>query len=586
MNSNDAATNGRVEGDEKSVYENDIRDMCDENTPPSKLRRLFYKHFNTNMFDVSLAVMDQEKCPLDIMEHIAKYATGDTRYLMLGGSRLPSINAIHILLENDGSEECRLKIFDGLTDRSDLSTKFAKELQKSRHEVLRLVAISNPFMTSRVIWKNAASDVSDSVRLACARHTECPSSILDQLGLDRDPIVRSEAIANSNLKRSFIFKHYNVEMDLKVRLKYLERDDCPVKVIEYYFDGADESIKKAMAGNNRCPQKILRELAKDASKDVRLNVVLNRNTPTKSIDALTMDSVPTVRSAAGFHANRPEGRLQHAFIVPNVTYPSQNNNANLLTRIQSINDCYSKCITECNERVEDLISRHEKVRNISLAWDFEYFLAPPNYVDRTRGMLAGPFYTSQKYPWPRNKENKLAEPIIQIDLDEVSHVRGKSYGTGLLQVFADGIDLVTRHIHRPDVRAEGLTECEWEFFEGDDHSFYQFVESPNHQIVIRQIAGYKEPYISSAVDSHEGTGDDLPPDFWKLNEHLKEVADSSGGNHLFGTFYEIQTSPCDGELFVALDEADGYVWGDTGNAQIFVKEDEQGFKYSAQWSCY
>lgn len=202
-------------------------------------------------------------------------------------------------------------------------------------------------------------------------------------------------------------------------------------------------------------------------------------------------------------------------------------------------------------------------------------------------MLAGPFYTNHEYPWPRTNHDKLAEPIIQIDLDEVSCLRNSSYGSGLLQVFGDGIHLFTRNIPRTDISIERLTTCEWEFFVNDGPSFYEFAESPSGLILIRQIVGYKHPYASSdETEFIDMDREDIPNDFRKLEVLLKELGSSTEGNHLFGTFHEIQTRPCDGELLISLDESDGYVWGDSGNAQIFVKRGEDGFKYSAQWSCY
>ena len=572
-----------------SGYQNDLDVLLNDDTPPSTLRKLFYKHFDSNMFGVSSAVINHERLPSDVMEHIAKHGSVDVRYLVLGGARFPSLNAIHVLLENDDSEECKAKILEGLTDRSDISKKLAKELQQSSHEILRLIAISNPYITPSGLLQFAATDESKLVRQACAKHEECPSRILNQLALDKDPDVRAAAISNSNLKRSSILKLYSDENDPKVRLSYLKREDCPAKVIEYFFkgEGADDDLRKAIADHVNCPAKILRALADDTVNQVRLSVALNKHTPTISINKLVMDIVPMIRSAAGFHANCPEDRYQQAFKIPDVTYPSDRNNQDLLIKIQAIKDCYTKCIDESEDLVEDLIIGHEKINNISLAWDFEYFIAPPNYVDRTRGMLAGPFYTSQKYPWPRTKQDKLAEPIIQIDLDEASIIRNSSYGTGLLQVFSEDIHLFTRHIPRAEIAAEQLTGCEWDFVVSDGTEFYQFSESPSHLILIRQIIGYKKAYISSdEVDFMNLDNVDIPIAFREMESLLKVAVKKSVGNHLFGAFHEIQSHLCDGELLVALDEDDGYVWGDSGNAQVFVKKDNNEFKYFAQWSCY
>lgn len=568
----------------------DIDALLDESNSntPSRMRKLFHKHFNAHMEQVC-GVVNHPRCPPDLMEHIARYGISeknDFRFAVLGGHKFPPIDVISILI--DDTEETRNKILQSLSNHFNSSAKIVKKLQQSCHEILRICAISNDCYTSVRLLRNAASDEAASVRLACAEASICPSRILDQLAQDRDPDVRAAAVANPNLKRSFILKHYKDEKDLKVRLSYLQREDCPAKVIKYYFVESDERLKKTIATHQHCPADILRILTTDHSDQVRLNVALNENTPSASIKALTMDSFPAVRSAAGFHANCTEDRFQYGFKIPDVTYPPDSDNAELLAKIQSIKDCYSKCILENEELVEDLIDRFLKVKNISLAWNFEYFLAPPDYVDRTRGMLAGPLYTSQKYPWPTNKMGLPAEPIMQIDLDEVRHICGESYGTGLLQVYVDHIELITRNIPRSDIHSGELIKCEYDFFAplGEDgHWFYEYLESPNHQIAIHQIVGYKAPYISSEVIPFEHDDDSHPPELRKLNNLLKEVCDAGEGNHLFGDYDQIQSQRCMGDLLVALEGCDGFVWGDMGNAQVFVEKSNDGCRYSAQWSC-
>jgi hypothetical protein len=586
VNAKNETASMSIDGDEKTQYENDIKIMLDKNTSNSVLRKSFHNQFDANMHEVGLTIMENEKCPPDVMEHIARHGDEDARFLVLGGSCLPSIKAIDILLEND-SEDCRAKIFDSLSDRW-ISPKLTKELLKSRHEILRLSAVSNPYIDSPRIYESAASDESALVRLACAESSNCPGRVLEKLITDQDPRIRAAVATNCNLQKSTVRRHYK-DSDRRVQLGILQQEDCPVEAITYYFSGeVDEELKEAIAAHNKCPANILRILAKDESKGVRYMTALNKNTPKDGIVSLAQDQVPMIRSAAGFHEKCPDTLLNVAFMVPDVTFPSENNIDQLNKKIREIKGCHERCYLVDRNTIEYMSWGRDKIENITLAWDFEYFLAPPEYIDRTRGMLAGPFYTSKSFPWPKDVNNNPAEPIIQVDLDEISRVRGKSYDSGLLQVFADDGNLITRVIPRQHVDSDELTYCEWDFSIRDNHSFYQFLESrgENYKTVIRQIVGYKSPYISSELQPYEGDEECLSADFWKLNELLSEIGDECTENHLFGTYHEIQSREHDGELLISLDEKDEFVWGDSGNAQVFVNIDEHGCKYLAQWSCY
>lgn len=60
--------------------------------------------------------------------------------------------------------------------------------------------------------------------------------------------------------------------------------------------------------------------------------------------------------------------------------------------------------------------------------------------------------------------------------------------------------------------------------------------------------------------------------------------DAGEGNHLVGDYDQIQSQRCIGDLLVALEGCDGFVWGDMGNAQVFVEKSDDGCRYSAQWN--
>jgi hypothetical protein len=538
-----------------AVFDADMLTILDEDTSPAKIRKLFYKYEASFLNGKYMPVTESHKCPVDVLEYIAKNGDRETKYSVLAGAKMPPLHVIEILAESD-SAESRSQIFESLSDAWGLSPKLVKDLQQSRFEILRRSVAGNPYLSSMKVFEKASVDQSPSVRLACANNPNCPSRVLSKLILDDDPEIRAAVVANDNFSKSAVGKHWK-ETNRKVQLSYLSRDDCPTKAVDYYFNGGEcDGLEEIISSHTNASKYVLESLAKNQSKSVRTNVALNKNSPKSAIQILACDSESAVRSAAGFHRNCPSGLFSSAFKIPDVIYPEIDQLDNLGSDIQNIKNIYKECLSVANEAfpMDDLIPGHENISNISVAWRFKYFLAPPAYVDRTRGMLAGPFYTSIKYPWPKSSDGKLLEPIIQIDLDELSKLRGSSYGTGLLQVFSSGVELIVRIIPRDSINAAEIVDYEWRDFGGDSHPFYEWMVPTGvlDRQAVYQIVGYKTPYVSSDVDCYEDDESDLPFNLKSLNALLRGVSGTCNGNHVFGTYREIQGTKCDGELLVAL----------------------------------
>ncbi|ARU18289.1 hypothetical protein [Croceicoccus marinus] len=100
--------------------------------------------------------------------------------------------------------------------------------------------------------------------------------------------------------------------------------------------------------------------------------------------------------------------------------------------------------------VMDLLNMHRYVLKAAIE------LRPIAQLDRTCSMVAGPLYTSPEFPWPSNDGLHL-EPILQLDLDWLSAESGRNVGQGLVQVWMDGSDSLTRVLPGHSVTLDQLT---------------------------------------------------------------------------------------------------------------------------------
>jgi hypothetical protein len=87
-------------------------------------------------------------------------------------------------------------------------------------------------------------------------------------------------------------------------------------------------------------------------------------------------------------------------------------------------------------------------------------IALPNFLnyingsveDRKRDQWRGSPYTSTRWPWPKSEESgEFLSPAIQIDLRRASNLLSMDLGDGLLQVWFDEADVLSRIIPRSDM---------------------------------------------------------------------------------------------------------------------------------------
>jgi len=126
-----------------------------------------------------------------------------------------------------------------------------------------------------------------------------------------------------------------------------------------------------------------------------------------------------------------------------------------------------------HDYTDSAIQELEKIRLWKPYWIINVEVDGEAGPSRLGNLLGGYPYTSEAYTWPVNDCGQPYLPLIQIDLNEVSHVTGENFGGGLLQVWLDVQDLdlpsVVRVIDKEDL-VEPITPPAFDFsvFDGMD----------------------------------------------------------------------------------------------------------------------
>jgi hypothetical protein len=221
-------------------------------------------------------------------------------------------------------------------------------------------------------------------------------------------------------------------------------------------------------------------------------------------------------------------------------------------------------------------------------------------VDRLQPMLIGPLFTSEKYPWPRDSDT-YREPISQFDLEWAGQIGGVDLGTGILQLWLGPSwdDYEIRVIPKDDFKPElltpipdGVTHAYFKdgmFFAGDFQSWLDS-ECAGESIVItgtdKPVMSWDETLYDELDDLAYNMNDENGAVITEFLEILPRRTASCAPN-LFGNFDPIQyriedMPPC----LLVLDSHRPFMWGDSGNAQVFYIQSSDGtFRFHFQWSC-
>lgn len=225
------------------------------------------------------------------------------------------------------------------------------------------------------------------------------------------------------------------------------------------------------------------------------------------------------------------------------------------------------------------------------AWPVSTVRVPLEKLDRRKGMLAGPLFTSASFPWP-TLMGKKQQPVCQVDLRDATRISGWPFGDGLLQVWGSYGDSLIRVIPRAEVESDLLTPLL-----PLDH--YRDIDPWPIEITwikgepVTQIVGYEQPFF----DAKEIESLSHPMQFIPVSQQDRAILtelvvflsslETGYGSHLFGCTDGVQYSAADKpNCFVELDGIE-FGWsfiGGTGH--VFYEFDQEGTPhFYFDWSC-
>lgn len=227
----------------------------------------------------------------------------------------------------------------------------------------------------------------------------------------------------------------------------------------------------------------------------------------------------------------------------------------------------------------------DNMQHCGVAYEPEVVVIPWEEVDRLSSMFAGPLFTSIKYPWPSDAKGRIALPIFQIHLKDLSNLSNDNFGNGVLQCwnFIDGY--VLREIPQEDFKLNNLTPTP--LFESvsvvEDWGMYWLRDG------VSKIIGYGKPFFSCAY-TDINIKDDAPLEVREIESYLKMLDCDVRSTQIFGTFDLIQYDHDEvGEkmLISISDGINGVTgFGVEGTAQVFYKKGNNGVvNYFLEWSC-
>lgn len=224
-------------------------------------------------------------------------------------------------------------------------------------------------------------------------------------------------------------------------------------------------------------------------------------------------------------------------------------------------------------------------------------------ANRLKPMFCGPFFTSKDFPWPEI-DGRYAEPIAQLNFDEIQTISPIQIGSGMLQLWGGEFgtdDFFIRIVPSSELKKENIApvpDCIQDEYYGevrwgssmiawpeDDYKkntpcVYQIVSHTSQKL---SWPGCLEDQISCFEDDFKDT---------RLLDKIKKFVSifpydhPSTEPHFFGSFDSIQYDPIDtNPTFLALEGEPCFNWN-YGNAQISYWQNDKGeVEFGFEWSC-
>jgi hypothetical protein len=540
-------------------------------------------------FDQKLDLSFDPKTPSEILEVLAndevQGAPGSydenfaLRRNVAGNPNAP----IHLLkrLAGDDESEVRWEVAKNPSITQEMIEAFSKD-----EDYIAAVA-SNEKCPSETL-QAFAKIKDDSVREAIAANPNCPLALIKKWAKLKDESIRACVSGNPSTPVE-ILESLAADDEASVRMMVACNPSCPAHLLVQLSEDDDSEVRRYVAQSECCSAEVLGKLEHDAEEAVVSAVAGNANTSIDVLERLAVHEFGKVRIAVANNPNCSAELRKQALTVPPCSFPDSDLLKDVMTPVLEIKSLIDKARSECPAHA---FLNHHGIKDLDYcapAWGLKLFDLPTQHADRTRSMLEGPFFTSEKYPWPSGGDTRYASPLVQMDLREISRLKGTDYGDGLLQVFSVDTNFEIRVIPREDVAIDQMTasipEDESDLSGEFTHKYWL-----GYGGFVSQIIGYEDPVLSANVYASDGAPDDEDPEILKeIFSRMESLSLNDSGTHMFGTFYPIQYrhSEIGGEVLMALDSDLCYAWGDSGNAQIFVNRSQDGsLHFHAEWSCY
>lgn len=222
-------------------------------------------------------------------------------------------------------------------------------------------------------------------------------------------------------------------------------------------------------------------------------------------------------------------------------------------------------------------------------------------VNRLMSMFCGPFFTSDEFPWPEI-EGRYAEPMVQLNLEEIQSISPVKVGSGMLQLWGGEWgtdDVIIRVIPRSELEKENISsvpECidseyygELRWVDGWPELDYKKKVPCSHEImpIDAKRIFYWPLGLEDIFLAVEGKIEDVNIlEKVKIFSSIFPYYSPSTEPHLFGSFNPIQYDPIDASsTFLALEGRPCFGFND-GNAQISYRINDSGeIEFGFAWSC-
>lgn len=199
-----------------------------------------------------------------------------------------------------------------------------------------------------------------------------------------------------------------------------------------------------------------------------------------------------------------------------------------------------------------------------------------NEIDRLCSMFAGPFFTSENYPWPKNLVGDLAVPLIQLKLNDLPNNELDISDLGVLQVWnLGGSKNWLIRLIRFEEFSDALISPLPNFINNRVTEIYGEREMQWLKYGAAVIQGFERPFFSCAFNEIF-LEDDAPDELGKIKNLLSQIELDTRDSQLFGTFSLVQYDHDEVGLPLLISMTDGingvFGFGAGGTGQIFVNK--------------